>query len=518
MLPSAWLTLVWSSFAVAGEAFEGALLVLTLSLPDGFGDIAFGRCAVEELREIARVTWVRVYSSGYAKDLLYAGLSGLLGYRLVLGPPEDSYEAFDLHLAEGHLDQTWLRADEIFLAPWIFGLGGDGILALSSRLQRPFWALSEYGRGMGNLHGYSSGLGRWVPSGWPMPDTSTGGVFKAILKSPGAGTDWRRHFQDLLGLLEPPRLWWAYGRRDSAHVHAFRLLTAGNISAWPTAVKVIPLGSDGGLAKGVAKTKGDLLRDQIDEVVHDSPRQAAGSPEPLNEVAASSAGQLSHLLVHVLSQPMVGPEVIVAPNAGLQSWAEGDVVRIVSLELVRPDGEATVLDPNREVFLVAVPVPPEDRDLREVFWESTRSCGYRGPKRCRSSPAWKIPFVAPDAKVASWRAALAAAATGIETVPDLGQTLRDLVVKEGVRSHYAEASRRHGEAIQAEIELVQSVKAAAAMRPKEAAPPTKPPAMPPQKEDRRWADEIAKQRRAMAKKDPRQSRQQYVIAASPHSS
>mmetsp|Transcript_124851 Transcript_124851/g.296263 ORF Transcript_124851/g.296263 Transcript_124851/m.296263 type:complete len:155 (+) Transcript_124851:1-465(+) len=49
------------------------------------------------------------------------------------------------------------------------------------------------------------------------------------------------------------------------------------------------------------------------------------------------------------------------------------------------------------------------------------------------------------------------------------------------------------------------------MRPKEAAPSPKAPATPPQKEDRRWADEIAKQRRAMAKKDPRASRQTYVV-------
>ncbi|CAE7713386.1 unnamed protein product, partial [Symbiodinium sp. CCMP2456] len=411
MLTSAWLTLACSSLAAAGEAFERGILVLTLSLPDGFGDIAFGRCAVEELREIARVTWVRVYSSGFSKET-GERLAGQSDDSLTF----DSYEAFDQHLAEGHLDKIWIRAHEIFLAPWIFGLGGDGILALSSRLQRPFWALSEYGRGMGNLHGYSSGLGRWVPSGWPMPDTPTGGVFKTILKSVGTGADWRRHFQDLLGLLEPPRLWWAYGRRDSAHVHAFRLLTAGNTSAWPTAVKVIPLGSDGTLAKGVAKTKGDLLREQIDEVVQDGPRQPAGSPEPLNEVAAGSAGQLSHLLVHVLSQPMVGPEVIVAPSAGLQSWAEGDVVRIASLELVRPDGEATVLDPNREVFLVSVAIPREE--MRDFLEQCEREVVATGDQSVAEAVLLgKIPFVAPDAKVASWRAALAAAATGIETVP-----------------------------------------------------------------------------------------------------
>ncbi|CAE7450154.1 unnamed protein product [Symbiodinium natans] len=126
-------------------------------------------------------------------------------------------------------------------------------------------------------------------------------------------------------------------------------------------------------------------------------------------------------------------------------------VQVTSLELMAPDGQATVLDPRRPVFVVASAIPREE--MRSFLEQCEREVVATGDQSIAEAVLLgKLPFTAPDAKVASWRAALDAAANGVEHVPDLGQTLRDLVGNEALRAQYVEASRRHGGAVQAELE------------------------------------------------------------------
>ncbi|CAJ1443269.1 unnamed protein product [Effrenium voratum] len=412
-----------------------AAVLLSLVLPDGLGDLSFGACAARELRR--PLLWGRIYASPAAREQgedLVAALLPETASSLVF----DSYEDFASGLAAGKLDQSWAEANKIFLAPWVFGLA-DSVLTLARRQQRRFWALAEYGRGHGHLHSYSDGLGVHIPTGWQRgPENIQGGVFKTILTEPLTTTDWVGHFQGLLSLAERPRLWWAYTRKDSVRVHSFRRVPCEK--PWPCAAKPVPLDAEGGLASGQAQTAGSLLREKIDTVLADSKKTVSLGVQLESEVDAGVAGQLSQLLVHALSQTAAGPEVLVAPNAGLQEWAGQDTVEITSLELISPSGETTALKPNRVVFLVARHIPRAE--MRSFLAQSEREVVATGDQSVAEAVLLgKVPFQ-PDAKVSQWRAALAA---DVATVPDLGQTLRDLLSSEELRQSLVNQSRAYSE-------------------------------------------------------------------------
>ncbi|CAJ1365522.1 unnamed protein product [Effrenium voratum] len=478
-----------------------AAVLLSLVLPDGLGDLSFGACAARELRR--PLLWGRIYASPAAREQgedLAAALLPETASSLVF----DSYEDFASGLAAGKLDQSWAEANEIFLAPWVFGLA-DSVLTLARRQQRRFWALAEYGRGHGHLHSYSDGLGVHIPTGWQQgPENIQGGVFKTILTERLTTTDWVGHFQGLLSLAERPRLWWAYTRKDSVRVHSFRRVPCEK--PWPCAAKLVPLDAEGGLASGQAQTAGSLLREKIDTVLADPKKTVSLGVQLESEVDAGVAGQLSQLLVHALSQTAAGPEVLVAPNAGLQEWAGQDTVEITSLELISPSGETTALKPNRVVFLVARHIPRAE--MRSFLAQSEREVVATGDQSVAEAVLLgKVPFQ-PDAKVSQWRAALAA---DVATVPDLGQTLRDLLSSEELRQSLVNQSRAYSEAVEAQLgpqpteEMLLLARAVNSMKAAQQAAAAK------REEEKRWADEMAAKRKAAARKGQRSSRPTFKI-------
>eukprot|EP00930_Biecheleria_cincta_P007940 TRINITY_DN109260_c0_g1_i1.p1 TRINITY_DN109260_c0_g1~~TRINITY_DN109260_c0_g1_i1.p1 ORF type:complete len:365 (+),score=45.27 TRINITY_DN109260_c0_g1_i1:32-1096(+) len=332
--------------------------------------------------------------------------------------------------------------------------------------------MSEYGRGMGPIHRYTGGLGRRIPTGWPSDDNyqeSSHGIFKTILRSPDttsrSKTHWGKRFaravsslfsQQLAG--RTPRLWWAYGRKDSASTHAFRLLTKEDrgSQAAPEVAKLIPIAEDGSLASGATKTTGELLKEQVDALVDDPEQQVKVDITAPSEMKTHSAGQISQLLIHILTRDLqeeekLIPEIIVAPNAGIRTWAGTDVVRISSLELVDPRGKVTSMTPGRPVFLVAQRVP---RHEMRSFLESCEPAVVATGDQSISEAVLlgKVPFVKPDAKVAQWELALATLSKGkVDEVPDLGQILRDILSLETVREKLARRSQLESEQIEARL-------------------------------------------------------------------
>ena len=98
-----------------------------------------------------------------------------------------SREAFAEALLEGGLRGAWAGARERFLAPCIFGISQteEALMDLSEQTKLGFWALTEYGRSMGNIHTYTKGYGTKIPTGWPLGEVvRPGGVFKTILRAP----------------------------------------------------------------------------------------------------------------------------------------------------------------------------------------------------------------------------------------------------------------------------------------------------------------------------------------------
>jgi len=460
------------------------VLVATLALPDGLGDVAFGECAVRELSAApAAITWLRVYPSEAAwaaGEALIVETATAASASLAFPTPE----SFATELKRGSLiDRLWAGAREVFLAPWIFGIYGHDapLLELVQRVGRQFWALSEYGRGMGHIQNYTGGLGVNVPTGWPSSAAAgsfssagsavSGGVFKTILRSGRASTDWRARLRDRInlgvagvGLRRPPRLWWAYGRKDSATAHELRLATATTTSMplqarrdaekdplasasfqWPEVVKVIPVSKDGSIATGVARTTGDLLSEQAHAILRDPGRRATLDIVAPSEVTSHVAGQLSQLLVHILSQRLpvqdrAAAEVIIAPNLGLRDWTGSSIVRVVGLELLSPSHDRMQLSLSRQVFLVAEPVPrTEMRNFLEQCEPTVVATGDQSV--AEAVLLGKLPFVRPDAKVEQWRLALSVMATGaLKTVPDLGEVLRSLLWSKEARARSAAKS------------------------------------------------------------------------------
>ncbi|CAE8591444.1 unnamed protein product, partial [Polarella glacialis] len=104
-----------------------------------------------------------------------------------------------------------------------------------------------------------------------------GGVFRSILRAPQTETDWRRTFAEHCGLEASTklRLWWFYSRKDDEKKHSFRVLDREVLKdeELPSHVnlvsKVVPIGSDGGLAQGEEKTSGEKLAEQLFKVAND---------------------------------------------------------------------------------------------------------------------------------------------------------------------------------------------------------------------------------------------------------
>merc|ERR1712224_372225 len=118
----------------------------------------------------------------------------------------------------------------------------------------------------------------------------------------------------------------AYTRKDSAQTHQFRVIAAGNRSSyamngssggWPRVSKVVPVAEDGSLATGVAKTMGDLLGEQANALMENPDHLVDVDVSPSAETVDHIAGQLSQLLIHILtgSSAMVVDvaDIIVAP-------------------------------------------------------------------------------------------------------------------------------------------------------------------------------------------------------------
>ncbi|CAK0795488.1 unnamed protein product [Prorocentrum cordatum] len=328
---------------------------------------------------------------------------------------------------------------------------------------------------MGHLHSYTGGLASQIPTGWPRQPGSgaaDAGIFKTILRAPETGTDWRGHFAARLGARDERlrrlaaeggaglqgrlRLWWAYGRRDSARAHAFRPAAsteAESPPAWPEVVKV--RGGDGGLATGVSPTTGELLAEQAAALLESPGRHIDLGVAVASETISHVAGQLSELLVHVLTREVPeneerdAVEVIVAPNAGVEAWAGSSVVRVSSLEMLFPSGERQYVTLGRPVFLVAERVPR--REMRTFLHQCEAVVVATGDQSVAEAILLgKVPMVRPDAKVEQWGRALSVAAEGaVEAVPDLGEVLRRLLRSPQERSRMQRRSRERSEEAEA---------------------------------------------------------------------
>lgn len=457
------------------------VLVASLVLPDGLGDVAFGDCAVRELLlEAERVVWLRVYPS---QEHLEAGER--LAFSSVANNTDSvtsrtfpTAEAFATAITDGSLDELWSGASQVFLAPWIFGVYPHDVLLFSlfKRFERHFWAMSEYGRGMGPLHSYSDGLGSIIPTGWPIDgavDASTA-VFKTILRTEPTGTDWRQHFSRHLALPEktPVRLWWAYGRKDSASVHEFRLDPASELDGSVMKVaKIVPVNPDGSLADGVSKNMGQLLREEAERLLEDPSHSVSTNIAPASETVERVAGQFSQLLLHIIgarqrpgSSGKAEPvnvaqepvEIIVAPNMEMPLGRDGQpttTVQVSSIELVAPTGTLQHFRLPQRIFLVAQAIP---RHEMRCFLEQCESAVIATGDQSIAEAVLlgKLPLWRPDAKVDQWQNALAAVASGtLEQVADLGERLRSLLRSPEARSEAQDRSRLRS------LEVMASVRA-----------------------------------------------------------
>eukprot|EP00933_Yihiella_yeosuensis_P020985 TRINITY_DN16721_c0_g1_i5.p1 TRINITY_DN16721_c0_g1~~TRINITY_DN16721_c0_g1_i5.p1 ORF type:complete len:495 (-),score=112.02 TRINITY_DN16721_c0_g1_i5:629-2113(-) len=436
-------------------------------------------CIKAQTAARVRVVWLRVYPNEAQWKLgeeLVAESTG----KLIAAESRAFADpiSFKLALESGELDDIWGCASEIFLAPWIFGIYEHeaALLALANRVQRHFWVMTEYGRGVGPIHAYSGGLASRIRTGWPeggVNDSDTS-IFKTILKAPVTGTNWRRHFAAKVGIpitelqddQVPVRLWWAYSRKDSASVHEFRLLEASEGRSpdhgqdpVPKVAKIIPVKMDGSLADGKAKNMGELLKEKVDEHMKD-PSDHGNSEltdeekaqvRPAAESAAHIAGQFSKLLLHIIGKSpkqkaaedqLSTADVIVAPNIRIQlpsatsrehDSAVAKVVQITGIDLVYPNGKVTRMKLPQQIFMVAERVPRHE--MRTFLENCEPAVVVTGDQSvAEAALLGKLPLWRPDAKVEEWEKALAAVASGaVEQVQDLGERLRLLLVSSDAR-------------------------------------------------------------------------------------
>lgn len=269
---------------------ENYIVVFTQVLPDGLGDLIFGENAILELRDVAAgVVWVRCYSgdNAVAGEQLISETANKMCCMSVVCTTKDTLAE---ELRRSNLEAVWAGARERFLAPWIFGLSvhEEALLRLAHDKQTKFWALTEYGRGMGNIHTYTGGFGSMICTGWVV-GKQPGGVFRTIRRAPHTPTDWSQIMAKHCQIADPSaiRLWWFYSRGDDEKKHdieffndndegvsaAFLACKAESqdsdvTSATPhirNASKVIPVTTDGSIMVGYEKTSGEKLAEQLVE-------------------------------------------------------------------------------------------------------------------------------------------------------------------------------------------------------------------------------------------------------------
>mmetsp|Transcript_90912 Transcript_90912/g.245654 ORF Transcript_90912/g.245654 Transcript_90912/m.245654 type:complete len:553 (+) Transcript_90912:71-1729(+) len=454
----------------AGELPAGYVLVMTQVLPDGLGDLIFGENAVHELQQLAPVVWLRCYTS---EDNYAAGehLIAETASSLPFSASCSNQDGLQGSVGMDRLQRLWAGGRECFLAPWIFGLSTheEPVLRVAVQCRKHFWALTEYGRGMGNIHTYTGGLGAKIPTGWTVHG-EPGGVFRSICRAPKSDTDWCRLFADRCGVADVSRvrLWWFYSRKDDEKKHDFRFLDEDGRSSSDIrkVAKVVPVGSTGKIITDPAeKTNGEKLAEQF--------FQAAGNPDfkPTTDVScaeatAGCAGQLSQFIWGILfdeaytrgdPRGRAGDEVvdiIVAPNI-FTNWREADggthaTAEMVQLDLLRgATCKEEALAKGRRLFVCSAKVP---RAGMRSFLEQTQKVVFTTGDQSLAEAMFmdKIPVIKPDAKVQQWQLALMAKATGgLDAVPDLGEVMRSLVEDPIAQ----EKARRESKALSDELEL-----------------------------------------------------------------
>lgn len=446
------------------------VLVFTMVLPDGLGDLIFGESAVHELAETElSVAWFRCYSSeeGFETgERLVRDTAGSVAFSFASRSRDGLRDA----VGADRLEEMWRGAQERFLAPWIFGLSQadeDALLDVAERSGAGFFALTEYGRSMGNIHTYTRGLGAMVPTGWVVDSSSPGGVFKSILRAPRTDVDWKASLAEKCGLSAgtPVRLWWFYSRKDDEKKHDFRVLDRSAADdELHVLAKVVPVSADGSPLLGHEKTSGEKLAEQLFEAAND-PTFKPTTDVALAEVAAGLAGQLSQFLWGILFDEMYTQrsstqeegvvDIIVAPNV-LTSFRKTSssgfaAARIPQLDLVTPGSTSRqeLHLTGRRVFMVSTKVP---RAEMRTFLEQCEQIVYTTGDQSLAEAILleKFPSIKPDAKVNQWQLALAAFLMGkVGDVPDLGEALRQLALDEpGVRERTRQESRRRSDELE----------------------------------------------------------------------
>lgn len=471
-----------------GVSASDYVIVLTMCLPDGQGDLIFGVNAVLELMELLPVVWIRCYTNDESAgpgEALVAEVAGKVRRSIVCSNQQTLHETLG---SQSQLQALWTGARARFLAPWIFGLSvhEEVLLRLAQSTGTPFWALTEYGRSMGNIHTYTYGLGTMIPTGWD----ESGGVFQSIKRATQSDTNWKSTFARYCGLpVDSPaapkvRLWWFYSRKDDEKKHDFRVidrekLKGGAQLAAPhvhLVSKVIPIDAKGNLALAHEKTSGEKLADQLFQVAND-PNFKPTTNVTDAEVAAGNAGQLTQFLWGVLLDPSFTPgvktkddgsadhsgfvDIVVAPNI-FTKWRKESAEGWVAARVARLDLTNCVTGETKEVpvgfrnlYVVSARIPrPEIRSFLE---QSEERCYTTGDQSLSEAVLLgKIPCVRPDAKVNQWQAALLARAQGkVNEVPDLGDLMRNLCAEgpeaDALRQEMRQASQRRSAEVERQI-------------------------------------------------------------------
>merc|ERR1740121_3118668 len=155
----------------------------------------------------------------------------------------------------------------------------EAFVTLGRRTNTKFWALTEYGRGMGNIHTYTQGLGAMIPTGWSAQGDpeQRGGVFSSIRRVPRTETDWRRTFAEHCGIADSSnvRLWWFYNRKDSEKKHDFRFMDQAAPADAPArsriVAKIVPVDAAGAMITDPnEKTTGEKLAAQLFKASNDA--------------------------------------------------------------------------------------------------------------------------------------------------------------------------------------------------------------------------------------------------------
>lgn len=424
----------------------------------------FGENAVHELQQIAPVAWFRCYSSeenmGAGEKLVEETASSLV-VSFVCTKSSGIATAFE----KGQLEVLWVGARERFLAPWIFGLSGhdEALCQLASRTGTKFWALTEYGRGMGHIHSYTKGLGAMIPTGWTL-EGEPGGVFRSIQRAPRTESDWCRAFAEHCGIADEGsvRLWWFYSRKDDEKKHDFRVLAKAMRSDAPAHAsvvsKVVPVGADGNIITDAnEKTSGEKLAEQLFQASSD-PNFKPDLNVACAEVAAGCASQLSQFIWGILYDPAYTSgrehraadrqpvDIIITPNIFTQ-WRQSSgsacvVAEVAQLDLVRGGRrEEKAVPSGRRLFICSTKMP---RAEMRTFMEQCEERVYTTGDQSLAEAIFmgKLPCIRPDAKVQQWKLAMFMRLTGkLDVVPDLGAQLRQLVESQAAREEARQKSQ-----------------------------------------------------------------------------